>query len=121
MPQDSLCKQGVIQLLYQEHQAWVACLDQQIVQILAQEKQLAMRYLIYIPPTSWHRNGHGVCKSITCLISNAPAPGVLDSMFSLPIRGAIGASGFNYNSEDWQGEHQGRAWVSLTYEFDPSK
>ncbi|MFL9609039.1 hypothetical protein ACKF11_03040 [Methylobacillus sp. Pita2] len=42
-------------------------------------------------------------------------------MFSLPIRGAIGASGFNYNSADWQGEHQGRAWVSLTYEFDPRK
>lgn len=47
--------------------------------------------------------------------------------FSPSIRGAIGASGFNYNSADWQGSSflgigaPRAAWVSLTYEFDPRK
>ncbi|SNR74838.1 Outer membrane receptor proteins, mostly Fe transport [Methylobacillus rhizosphaerae] len=47
--------------------------------------------------------------------------------FSPSIRGAIGASGFNYNSADWQGSSflgigaPRAAWVTLNYEFDPKR
>lgn len=47
--------------------------------------------------------------------------------FSPSIRGAIGASGFNYNSADWQGTSflgigaPRSAFVTLSYEFQPKK
>lgn len=45
--------------------------------------------------------------------------------FSPSINGAIGTSGFNYNSRDWQNTTfvapgaPRAAWLTLTYEFDP--
>lgn len=47
--------------------------------------------------------------------------------FSPSINGAIGASGFNYNSSEWQGTSflgtgaPRAAWVTLSYEFVPDK
>lgn len=47
--------------------------------------------------------------------------------FSPSIRGAIGASGFNYNSADWQGSSflgtgaPRSAFITLSYEFVPDK
>jgi outer membrane receptor protein involved in Fe transport len=47
--------------------------------------------------------------------------------FSPSINGAIGASGFNYNSSEWQGSSflgtgaPRAAWVTLSYEFVPDK
>lgn len=47
--------------------------------------------------------------------------------FSPSINGAIGPSGFNYNSRDWQNTNfvapgaPRAAWLTLTYEFDPGK